>query len=348
MTTTPLIALTMGDAAGIGPEVVLKALSDQRLSSLCRPLIVGHPEVIQRTMRGLNIDRPLRVIAGPQEVGEINSTEFVCWAACSNDVAAVPLGQNDARAGRAAYECLIAATRAALLHQVDAITTAPLSKAALRLAGLNYPGHTEILAEECGVSDFGMMLYLPRGDLIQAEHGLGVVHTTLHTSIRSVPDLLTRAGIAEKIGLMHDFMRQLGCSQPRIAVCALNPHAGEDGLFGDEEAQLIEPAVSLARAAGMNAHGPYPTDTLMRRAVSGEFDGVVAMYHDQGHIALKLIAFDRAVNVTLGLPIVRTSPSHGTAFDIAGQNRASAEGMLEAIKVAAALARHQPKRASRH
>lgn len=334
----PLIALTMGDAAGIGPEVLLKAIQDREIQTLCRPLIVGHPEIMRRTLNSLECETKVVQVAGPLDVDTASDDAVPCWAPCCNDVAEVPLGANDARAGRAAYDCLVAATHAALKGEVAAITTAPLSKAALRMAGLKYPGHTEILAEECGALDFGMMLYLPRNEVARAAGGLGVVHATLHTSIRSVPDLLSTDGIAEKIQLMHDFMRRVGLTAPRVAVCALNPHAGEEGLFGDEEARIIRPAVDRCRAAGVDAFGPYPTDTLMRRAVYGEFDGVVAMYHDQGHIALKLIAFDRAVNVTLGLPIVRTSPSHGTAFDIAGQNKASADGMREAIRVAALLA----------
>jgi len=182
-----------------------------------------------------------------------------------------------------------------------------------------------------------MMLYLPPGDVVRGPHGLGVAHVTLHTSIANVPGRLSTPTIREKIGLLDGFLRRVGCASPRVGVCALNPHAGEEGLFGDEESRLIAPAVNAARESGLNATGPLPADTLLKRACGGEFDGVVAMYHDQGHIALKLIGFNRAVNVTLGLPIVRTSPSHGTAFDIAGQGIASAEGMIEAIRVAAML-----------
>jgi 4-hydroxythreonine-4-phosphate dehydrogenase len=184
-----------------------------------------------------------------------------------------------------------------------------------------------------------MMLYLPPGERIHSAHGLGVAHVTLHTSIRSVPGLLSRDAIREKIGLIAQFLHDIGCPRPRIGVCALNPHAGEEGLFGNEEQELIAPAVLSAAESGIDARGPLPADTLLKRAVAGEFDGVVAMYHDQGHIALKLIGFDRAVNITLGLPIVRTSPSHGTAFDIAWQGKADAEGMIGAIEIAARLAR---------
>ena len=211
--------------------------------------------------------------------------------------------------------------------------------AALHLAGRKFPGHTEILAEVCGVQDFGMMLFLPSGGAVKSPLGLGVVHVTLHTSIRRVPDLLTSKGVAEKIELIDGFMRRIGCPTPRVAVCALNPHAGEEGIFGDEESRIIAPAVQTVLSRGrIHVAGPLPADTLFRRAAAGEFDAVVAMYHDQGHIAFKLIGFQSAVNVTLGLPIVRTSPSHGTAFDIAWQHSADPSGMIEAILVAAKLA----------
>jgi 4-hydroxythreonine-4-phosphate dehydrogenase len=197
------------------------------------------------------------------------------------------------------------------------------------------------LAEVCSVDRFAMMLYLPAGEAVRSPNGLGVAHATLHTSIASVPGRLSTGDIEMKIRLIDGFMRDVRCTRPRIAVCALNPHAGEAGLFGDEEARLIAPAVAAQQSAGIDVVGPLAADTLFCRAVSGEFDGVVAMYHDQGHIALKLIGFERAVNVTLGLPIVRTSPSHGTAFDIAWQGRARADGMLEAVRIAALLARHR-------
>jgi 4-hydroxythreonine-4-phosphate dehydrogenase len=183
-----------------------------------------------------------------------------------------------------------------------------------------------------------MMLYLPPGPAVRGPFGLGIAHVTLHTSVASVPGLLTTPAVRATIGLVDGFLRRLGCAKPRVGVCALNPHAGEEGLFGDEEGRVIAPAVDAAREAGIDAAGPYPADTLIRRAVLSEFDGLAAMYHDQGHIALKLIAFGTAVNVTLGLPIVRTSPSHGTAFDIAWQGKADATGMIEAIRTAARLA----------
>lgn len=364
----PRIALTLGDIAGIGPELVVRAVNDSRTLALSRPLVVGHPEILRRTARSLNIALQLTEVPSPASV-DYTSTAISCWNPGCDDVLDVPLGQIDPRAGRAAYDYLVGAAQAALSGEVDAIVTAPLSKAALYAAGLKFPGHTEILAAECGVADFAMMLYLPPGEAIKNPFGLGVAHATLHTSIRSVPDLLTTERIAETIQLLDGFLKSVGSKQPRIGVCALNPHAGEDGIFGDEESRVIRPAVQRFLAAidaeqltkpeaeakggpsstiactagflGACVAGPIPADALMRRAAAGEFDGVVAMYHDQGHIALKLLGFDRAVNITLGLPIIRTSPSHGTAFDIAGKGVANPAGLIEAIRMAAKLCEHR-------
>ncbi|MCH8830222.1 MAG: 4-hydroxythreonine-4-phosphate dehydrogenase PdxA [Planctomycetes bacterium] len=339
----PLIALTMGDVAGIGPEVLLRALLDPRVSSCCRPIVVGDPDVLKRAavLIGANIS-VVQVSADELPAAAHPLTTDVqtvhCWNPSDASVADIPPGQVDARAGRAAHDYLIAAARAALAGSIDAVTTAPLNKAALHRAGLFVPGHTEILAKVCEVDRFAMMLYVPPGRSVTSPAGLGVAHVTLHTSIASVPGLLTLDSISEKIDLVHRFMDGLGCDKPRIGVCALNPHAGEDGAFGDEESRLISPAVAAAVQSGLSVTGPLPADTLFRRAFAGEFDAIVAMYHDQGHIAFKLVAADRAVNVTLGLPIVRTSPSHGTAFDIAWTGRANPEGMIEAILVAARLA----------
>ncbi len=331
MPTRPRIALTLGDVAGIGPEVIARAWTSELLT-WCDPVVVGHPIVLARA--AALVDKKLAV----EELDSITEGEsgicrMPCWNPADNEAAEVPAGKDDPRAGRAAYEYLKAACWAAQAGAIDAITTAPLSKASLHLAGLPYPGHTEILAELCQVREFAMMLYLPRG----ADPGLGVAHVTLHTSIRSVPDLLSIQGIADTIGLVGKFLKRIRVTEPRLGVCALNPHAGEGGLFGDEEARLIRPAVEIGMNRGWNVVGPLPADTLLKRAWEGEFDGVVAMYHDQGHIALKLVGFNRAVNVTLGLPIVRTSPSHGTAFDIAWRGLARGDGMLEAVRVAAWL-----------
>lgn len=334
----PRIALTLGDVAGIGPEVVVRACLDRRVRDCCRPIVVGHPAVLERAIECVGAELSTSTLPSLDGAGADGET-LLCFNPTDDSAAEVAPGAIDARAGQAAYDYLIAATKGALGGQVDAVVTAPLNKAALHRAGLDYPGHTEILAEQCGVKQFAMMLYLPPGEAVAAGHGLGVAHVTLHTSIRSVPGLLSEAAIREKIELVARFLRDVGCPQPQIGVCALNPHAGEEGLFGDEEQTLIAPAVRAAADTGLDVRGPLPADTLLKRAVAGEFDGVVAMYHDQGHIALKLIGFDRAVNITLGLPIVRTSPSHGTAFDIAWKGKADPQGMIGAIEVAARLAK---------
>jgi 4-hydroxythreonine-4-phosphate dehydrogenase len=332
----PRLAITLGDVAGVGPEVALRASVSQSCRDICRPLLVGNLDIARRAAALIESDieiEPLLSLAATPS----SDTAIGCFDPVDDDVLDVSPGTIDSRAGHAAYEYLAAATRAALAGEIDGIVTAPLNKEALHQGGHPYPGHTEILAELCGVENFAMMLYLPPGNAVRATHGLGVTHVTLHQSIASVPASLSTEGVQEKIQLVNRFLKNIGCAAPRIGVCALNPHAGEGGLFGDEESRLIAPAVSAERDDNIDAAGPFPADTLLMRAVSGEFDGVVAMYHDQGHIALKLIGFDIAVNVTLGLPIVRTSPSHGTAFDIAWQGDANPTGLLEAIKVAAQL-----------
>jgi 4-hydroxythreonine-4-phosphate dehydrogenase len=335
----------MGDVSGIGPEIVARACVNPDVLRECRPLVVGDATILERSFRLIGSSTRVRSAESPAAFDHTSEGEVACWNPLDEMAAAalrmVKLGTLDARAGRAAYEWLVAAARAALDGLVDAIVTAPLNKAALRLAGLDYPGHTEILADCCGTPNHAMMLFVPPGAIVRSPHGLGVAHVTLHTSVASVPGLLSVEGIFEKIRLVDDFLQQVGVDLPRVGVCALNPHAGEAGLFGDEERRLIAPAVARAVADQIAAEGPVPADALIRRAIGGEFDGVVAMYHDQGHIPIKLVARDVAVNITLGLPIVRTSPSHGTAFDIAGQGKASAKGMNEAIRVAVALARRR-------
>jgi 4-phospho-D-threonate 3-dehydrogenase / 4-phospho-D-erythronate 3-dehydrogenase len=336
----PRIGLTLGDVAGIGPEVVVRAWCEGGLIDVCRPVVIGHPAVLERAARLVRPGISVNAIGSLKDFVVEKPDVIPCWNPGADATADVPPGKNDARAGRAAFDYLVEAANAALRGDIDAITTAPLSKASLHLADLQYPGHTEILAELCGVREFAMLLHLdgesfqPRGN----SRGLSVAHVTLHTSLRSVPDLLSEGRVLEKIRLIDRFLRDLYTRGPRIGVCALNPHAGEEGIFGDEEATVIAPAVEQALREHIDVCGPLPADTLLKRAAGGEFDGVVAMYHDQGHIALKLLGFHRAVNVTLGLPIVRTSPSHGTAFDIAWQGKASAAGMIEAVRLAARLA----------
>jgi 4-hydroxythreonine-4-phosphate dehydrogenase len=361
--TNPILAISMGDPAGIGPEVIVGAWSNQVVHELSRPLVVGHPEILRRAVRLLSSNCEVREVESPGALLSLaaGSRTIPCLRCGADDLLSIPPGRVDPRGGEAAYQAVRLAAQLALERKVDGLVTAPLSKAALHAAGHHYPGHTELLAEMCGVRDFAMMLYLSgerseRSSGVAEErrraatplhhdstaprsHGLGVVHVTLHQSLRSVFGDLTSEAIVTKCRLANDVMRRLGVSAPRLAVCAVNPHAGEDGLFGDEERTVIAPAVENARREGLSVSGPFPTDTLMARAAGGEFDAVIAMYHDQGHIALKLLGMHAAVNITLGLPIVRTSVAHGTAFDRAWQGTARSDGMVAAICTAAKLSR---------
>lgn len=335
----PLLAITMGDPTGVGPEVIVAAWAEPRIHVACRPVVYGHPEFLRRAATVVGSAAQVVEIARPEDAAW--TPNIICCVRTGSDdaLAAVPR-QIDARGGQAAYDALVAAARDALAKRIDGIVTAPLHKAALWQAGHHYPGHTELLAELCGVAEAeeAMMLYLSPAAFENRSHGLGVVHVTLHTSLRSVLDMLSPEAILTKARLIDVLMTRLNGVRPNIAVCALNPHAGEEGLFGDEEQRIIAPAVAQGIAEGLPLVGPLPTDTLMVRARDGEFDAIVAMYHDQGHIAFKLLGMHYAVNITLGLPIVRTSVAHGTAFDLAWQGKADHRSMIEAIEVAARLA----------
>ena len=346
----PIVGLTMGDVAGIGPEVIARAWLDPAFHDLARPLVIGDPGMLRRAARLVGGPDAFEIqeVADPKEAAPSRRTiPCVEVRRGFGDLAEVRPGSVDRRAGRAAYEFLNAAIDLALDGRIDAIATLPLNKHALHEAGVNLPGHTEILAERCKVPEHAMMLYLEgtSGESspnalspARGLHGLGVVHVTLHVALRRVFELLSRESILAKIRLADVAMRSLtGGGRPRIAVTSLNPHAGEEGLFGDEERRLIAPAVEDARREGLDASGPSPNDTLFYHALAGQYDAVVAMYHDQGHIALKTVGFQRAVNVTLGLPIVRTSVAHGTAFDIAWKGQADASSLIAAVRVAARI-----------
>jgi 4-hydroxythreonine-4-phosphate dehydrogenase len=337
----PLIAVTMGDPAGIGPETIVGAWREPAVFEFCRPLVVGHPQIIARAVALLGHSARVQEIAHPAEALPTAGV-IPCLRACSDEALDVPPAVIDRRGGQAAYDALLAAAQLALAGEIDALTTAPLHKAALHLAGHPYPGHTELLAELCGVDKFAMMLYLAAGERVNGPHGLAIVHVTLHLALRQVFAAITTDSVLEKARLVDRVMQRLAGARPRIGVCALNPHAGEEGLFGDEERTIIAPAIERGLREGLNLSGPLPADTLIARARGGEFDAVVAMYHDQGHIAIKLLAMHRAVNVTLGLPIVRTSVAHGTAFDLAWQGRSETSGMVEALRVASRLSGHRP------
>jgi 4-hydroxythreonine-4-phosphate dehydrogenase len=338
--TRPRVALTMGDVAGIGPEVIARGWSDPVLHELCSALVIGDPDVLRKAIELVGSRAEVQLIDRP-ETAEPSTERIPCIVPVDSirelRLVDLPAGKVDGRAGRAAYDFLRGSIDLALSGRIDAITTLPLNKEALRLAGVEHPGHTEILAERCRVPDHAMMLYLAGEDPAK-DAGLGVVHVTLHVALRQVFELLTEDAVLGKIRLADRAMRPLtGGRRPRVAASSLNPHAGEHGLFGDEEIRIIRPAVEKARAEGIAAEGPFPNDTLYLHALAGAYDAVVAMYHDQGHIALKTAGFRRAVNVTLGLPIVRTSVAHGTAFDIAWQGVADPSSLIEAVRVAARL-----------
>jgi len=333
----PLIVVTMGDPAGIGPEIIVGSWAETVLHEWCRPVVVGHPEILRRAVRLWKTHVRVLEIDSPDQA-EPASHVIPCIVCGSDEMLQVRPGTLDARAGQAAYEAVVTAARLALDGKVDAMTTAPLNKEALNRAGHDYPGHTELLAEMCGTSDFAMMLYLGPGEQLRSPTGLAVVHVTLHMALRNVFAELTQEAVLAKARLADQFMARLTGSRPRIGVCALNPHGGEGGLFGEEEREIIRPAIERGLAEGLLLEGPMPTDALMVQARDGRYDAVVAMHHDQGHIALKLLGMHQAVNVTLGLPIVRTSVAHGTAFDIAWRRQAETGSLLEAIRVASRLA----------
>jgi 4-hydroxythreonine-4-phosphate dehydrogenase len=323
---TPLLGLTVGDPAGIGPEVVLTAARDPR-AEVARLVAIGSLTAL-RSAAAVVPDAPaLRAVSSPAEARFEPGTLDVLTV--PSDVA-VPVGRLSAEAGQIAFEGVERAVDLALAGDIDGIVTAPLNKEAIALAGHPYPGHTEILAELTGTTDFAMMLTALK---------LRVVHVTTHVGIRAMLERVTTERVLTTIRLADRALREMGIDAPSVGVAGLNPHAGEGGLFGDEEAQVIAPAIAQAKAEGIAATGPWPADTLFGRAVAGDFDVAIAMYHDQGHIAVKVLGFETGVNATIGLPIVRTSVDHGTAFDIAGTGRASADSLVEAVTVGAAMAR---------
>ena len=332
----PLLALTLGDPAGVGPEIVAVACASPEVLGWCRPVVIGDPEMVRRAVSLRDTGATVQVIDEVAEA-EPSATQVACLATGSDDVLDAPKRQIDPRSGQAAYDAIVVATELALAKHVDGIVTAPLHKQALHEAGHNYPGHTELLAEMCGVDDFAMMLYLGPEEPIRGAAGLAVVHVTLHTAMLNVFREMTSDEVLAKAKLADSFMNRMKGARPKIGVCALNPHGGEGGLFGREESEVIRPAIERGLDEGLDLEGPMPADTVMIRARDGEFDAVVAMYHDQGHIALKLLGMHRAVNVTLGLPIVRTSVAHGTAFDLAWKGTAEVGSMIEAIRVAVKL-----------
>jgi 4-hydroxythreonine-4-phosphate dehydrogenase len=330
-----VLGITMGDPAGVGPEIIARACLEPIARDSARTLVIGSAAVMNEAL-GL-VGSPL-VLHGVRDVGDCRwaAGTLECLDLDNVDAATLPRGEVSAAAGRAAYEYIERAVTLAGRRSIAAIVTAPINKEALAAAGMPHTGHTEILATLSGTRNFAMLLM---------GRELKVIHVTTHVALRRVPDLVTRERVLDTIRLAQRTMVGLGQPRPRIAVAGLNPHAGEDGLFGDEEQTAIIPALEAARAEGLNVSGPWPADTLFSRARGGEFDIVVAMYHDQGHIPVKTLGFEydetrrawtglSGVNVTVGLPFLRVSVDHGTAFDRAWKGIANHESMTEAIEVA--------------
>ncbi|QHA89933.1 D-threonate 4-phosphate dehydrogenase [Serratia rhizosphaerae] len=323
-----IIAITMGDPAGIGPEIIIKALAEGELSG-ARVVVVGCLQTLQR-IQALGITpaaelRPIATVAQARFApGVINVIDEPLA-----DPAALEAGKVQAQAGDLAYRCVKRATELAIAGDVQAIATAPLNKEALHLAGHMYPGHTELLATLTHSRDYAMVLYTDK---------LKVIHVSTHIALRTFLDTLSAERIETVVSMADTFLKRVGFSQPRIAVAGVNPHAGENGLFGDEEIKIVSPAIAAAKARGIDVYGPCPPDTVFLQAYEGQYDMVVAMYHDQGHIPLKLLGFYDGVNITAGLPFIRTSADHGTAFDIAWTGKAKSESMAISIQLATQLA----------
>lgn len=326
---TPLIAITMGDPCGIGPEIIVRSLMSSEVSNCCIPIVLGDRGAMERAVAldgcgagivSLSADEfPECVSAGTiflKEISSLTDSDMV-------------YGSPTAASGDAVFHYITAAASLCTSGRVAAMATAPINKAAMNLAGHNYPGHTELLAELTGAKDFVMML---------AGKRLRVALVTIHEALANVPELITFDKVLATIMTTHYDLERFFCRKPRIAVLSLNPHAGEGGMFGDHEGRVILPAINEATRRGVDATGPHSADTLFHFAAKGDYDAVVCMYHDQGLIPLKLLHFDDGVNITLGLPIIRTSVDHGTAYNLAGKGIASSESMQAAILTAAKMA----------
>lgn len=320
----PTIGITLGDVAGIGPEIILKALRKPKIYEVSKPVVIGDARRLQKA---------LEIVGGWDQtihpIQEITEARFVYGTVNCLDMRFLPgnlaFGKISPEAGNAAYHYIAKAVELAKIGEIDAICTAPLNKKALHMAGHIYPGHTEILADLTGTQDYAMMLSTDQ---------LKVIHLTTHVGLIEAIEMITPERTYQVLKLAHETLRRTGKRQPHIAVCGINPHAGENGLFGNrEEEEKLVPAIQKAVSEGMNASGPYPADTLFFRAMRGDFDIVVACYHDQGHVPVKVLGIEAGVNITVGLNggIIRTSVDHGTAFDIAGKNIADERSMVAAI-----------------
>jgi 4-hydroxythreonine-4-phosphate dehydrogenase len=318
----------MGDAAGVGPEVIMKALAHRELYAIARPLVVGDARRLSAAGRIIGCALVVSAIAEPEDARfEPGTVDCIDLGLVPEST---PFGRLSTACGEAAFRFVERAVALALAGKVDAICTAPLNKEALNAAGHRFPGHTEILAQLTGTAEVSLMLMAP---------GLCVIHVTTHIGLVDAVERIDAGLVERTIVRGRELLRRAGVADPRIAVCGINPHAGEGGLFGrGEEATKIEPAIRACTARGWEVEGPLPADTLFYRARKGDFDLIVAMYHDQGHGPVKAVAFDTGVNITAGLPVLRTSVDHGTAFDIAGTGKADERSMVEALRQAVMLA----------
>lgn len=329
MSKKPIIGITMGDPAGVGPEVIVKSLQEQEIYQDAHPIVIGDAKILQRAAKDLN----LTISIAPKKLeDDLTQTSFGEIACVDLDLVPEDLavGEVSPVAGDAAFQYLEAAIQLANENKIQAICTAPLNKEALQKGGHMYPGHTEILADLTNTEDFSMMLSSPK---------LKVIHVTTHIGLLDAIQKIQPERVLNVIKMADKTLKDSGIAQPKIGVCGINPHAGENGLFGyGEEEEKIIPAVQLAKEQGIEVEGPLPADTLFFRAQRGDFDIVVAMYHDQGHGPIKVLGLEAGVNITVGLPIIRTSVDHGTAFDIAGKGIVDEGSMLEALRQAIELA----------
>jgi 4-hydroxythreonine-4-phosphate dehydrogenase len=321
----------MGDPAGIGPEIIVKALADPDIYSICKPVIFGDSGALSIYGKGSLVINEIR---HPSEAdGEIGQLDLI--GVCHLGQEVLSPGIPHVQGGGAMVDCIVTAVEMAKCGEIAAVVTCPISKILMHQAGYEYEGHTQLIASLTHCNDYVMML---------AGERLRVALVTIHCSLREVPSLLSKEKVYMTIAVTSKALAQdFGIHKPRLAIAALNPHAGEAGLFGDEEEKMIVPAIEKARIDGFLANGPYPSDTLFPRAANGDFDAVVAMYHDQGLIPLKLLHFSNAVNITLGLPIIRTSVDHGTAYDIAGKGIADPSSLKFAIQTAVAMTKNREK-----
>jgi 4-hydroxythreonine-4-phosphate dehydrogenase len=325
----PIVGITLGDPAGIGPEIIVRALNEPDIYERCRPFVIGDVHTMRHTVEGMQAPQTVRPIERPAD-GAFSFGTIDVLQATSDDLSGIRMGEVQAAAGKAAVQCVIRGVELALAREIDVIATAPLNKDAMNQAGYHYAGHTELLAELTDTETYSLMLVAGT---------LRVVHVTTHVSMRRALELLSKERVLRMIRLADRTARELGVASPRVGVSGFNCHAGENGLFGTEEIEHVTPAIEAARAEGIDATGPWPADTIfMRAADRDEFDIVVCMYHDQGHVAVKMRGLQEGVNTTAGLPIIRTSVDHGTAFRRAGQWRADAGSMVASIKLGAELA----------